>query len=278
MKKRPYLFHLILFDLLALLVLTENKINNLFMILVVLLFVNLVYYQYNIDSNLHDFSKKKYRKLYVLEKVTSINVVATCLILVISYFSDFTANKYLVLITGSFAIIHLVLGSEYLKVADMLYNRMDDEVLEEIQENALASSNNYVILPYYLLLSLLLGASYYFEYISLIVVSLIFILSITTIPFFFGGPKNAKKSIRREKKYVYDSLNLPMQITEPTTYSILVFLSMIILFVVLYFVHRLEYLSNLVIVAVISLHAMYFNEFGIVVSYYLLEEDREKLE
>ncbi len=278
MKKRPYFFHLILLNLMFFLVYTESRINNLFIILVILLFVNLVYYQYKVDSKSTVFDKAKYRKLYNLERITSINAIVTCIILIIVAFSDYTVNKSLAIFTSSFAILHLTLFTSFHKISDMLFNHIDDEVIHEVDEDALKRASNKTVIPYYLAILLLVGYGYFVRQITDIAAILLLVLSIATLPFFVKGPSKAKNSVRVEKKYIYDSLRLPLQVSEPTTYSMFVFLAMFGLSALLYFVDNHEYLLNLVIIAVISLHTMYFDEFGVVVSYYLKEDYIEKEE
>ena len=277
MKKIPYFLHLLSYDLLVVLILFDKSINTLFLIPATFLFLNFVIYQYVIDVHINTINKKKLKRIYILERLTSINAISGSIFLIMYAFSGYPSNQLATGIIAFLIVFHLLVTVRYNSIAESLYFILDDMKVERFDENAAKHMVSRYVLPYYLFLSVVIYYVYTLGWLNIAQLSLILVLVLVTIPFFMVGPKKAKKIIKNQKRYIYDDLVIPYKFAEPTKYALMLFLAMVAFGCLLYFeADNVYYEANALVVAVIALNSLMFSEYDAVINYYLNEKQTEE--
>jgi len=276
MKKIPYFLHLLSYDLLVVLVLFDKSINTLFLIPATFLFLNFVIYQYVIDVHINTINKKKLKRIYILERLTSINAISGSIFLIMYAFSGYPSYQLATGIIVFLIVFHLLVTVRYNSIAESLYFILDDMKVERFDENAAKHMVSRYVLPYYLFLGVIIYYVYTLGWLNIAQLSLILVLVVVTIPFFMVGPKKAEKTINNQKRYIYDDLVIPYKFAEPTKYALMLFLAMVAFGCLLYFEpDNVYYEANALVVAVIALNSLMFSEYDAVINYYLNEKEIE---
>jgi hypothetical protein len=187
-------------------------------------------------------------------------------------FSTIVINRNFGLFISAYSFIGLIIFSDYHQIADFAYYRMDDQVIMDFDERALRKSKPFYILPYYLIIIGFVYLMYFYGIMGDVDLILFITLSIATIPFFLKGPRRAKANIKKKMYYTYDDISIPMQVVEPVKYKMVIFVMLGAMYLLLFLTPKVDYIVNLIIIAIVSLHSYLFSEFDIVLLYYFNEE------